>query len=53
MEGGSSLNPLVSAYLFVLSNTGRGIGTENRGMDDVFPTDTLWFGSDTFTNFLF
>ena len=29
--------------------TGRGIGTENCGEDNVFPPDGLWFGSDTYT----
>ena len=50
MEGGSTLTSTVLALLPVISNTGRGIGTDTCGMGDVFPTDDRWFGSETYTN---
>ena len=39
------LAPMVLIYLFVQSNTGRGVGTKNRGF--VFSHHDLSFGSDT------
>ena len=47
VEGGSSLNPTVLAHLSGLLNTGRVVGTKTFEVDDAFPIDDLWFGSDT------
>ena len=41
------------AFHTVQLNTGREIGTETCGVDDVFPPDDLWFGSDTNTTSAF
>ena len=32
-------------------STGRGIGTETNGIDNVFPPDDLWFGLNTQMDF--
>ena len=53
VEGGSSLTPIVPAPLFLLSNTGRWIGTQSCGVGDAFRPDELWFGSDTYRNYAF
>ena len=33
--------------------TGRGVGVETCEVDNVFPPDDFWFGSDTYTNCAF
>ena len=54
VEGGSrvgaAIAPMLPEHVVHPEWPGKGIGTETCEVDNVFLTDDLWFGSDTYTN---